>query len=245
MITDIQTVLWKEFKEIMAIRGSRRGGLLSMGILIALIGIFMPLQSGPEWFTNPLLLIAWSWMPLFLVMGIISDSIAGERERHTLETLLASRLPDAAILLGKILAAVLYAWVTLVIGLLLGALVINIAHPQLPTKFYDIQMFLGVLVMVFLGALLMTAIGVLASLRAETVRQAYQRMSIGFLAIWLVPIIGMQIMPVGWKDILNTILIGVNWGSLVIYIMVGLVVLDSILLAVAFQRFKRSRLILD
>jgi ABC-2 type transport system permease protein len=245
MITDIQTVLWKEFKEIIAIRGSRRGGLLSMGILIALIGIFMPLQSGPEWFTNPLLLIAWSWMPLFLVMGIISDSIAGERERHTLETLLASRIPDAAILLGKILAAVLYAWVTLVIGLLLGALVINIAYPQLPTKFYDIQMFLGVLAMVFLGALLMTAIGVLASLRAETVRQAYQRMSIGFLAIWLIPIIGMQIMPTGWKDVLNTILIGVNWDSLVIGVMIGLAVLDCILLMIAFNRFKRIRLILD
>lgn len=245
MIADIQTVLWKEFKEIMMMRGSRRGGLLSMLILVALIGVWMPLQTGVEWLTNPVMLISWSWMPLFLVMGIISDSIAGERERHTLETLLASRLPDTAILLGKILAAVLYAWLTLVAALLAGALAINIAYPQAPVHFYSMGMFFGVLGLVFLGALLMTAIGVLASLRAESVRQAYQRMSIGFLILWFVPIIGMQVMPADWKAALSLRLMGVNWQTVVIGVLLGLLVADIVLLAVAFQRFKRNRLILD
>lgn len=245
MITDIQTVLWKEFKEIMMMRGSRRGGLLSMLILIALIGIWMPLQSGVDWLTNPVMLIAWSWMPLFLVMGIISDSIAGERERHTLETLLASRLPDKAILLGKILAAVLYAWLTLLASLLMGALMINIAYPAAPVHFYDLRVFFGALVLVFLGALLMTSIGVLASLRAESVRQAYQRMSIGFLILWFVPIIGFQVMPAEWKTSVDTTLTGMNIQAVVISLLVGLVVLDVVLLTVAFKRFQRNRLILD
>ena len=37
---------------------------------------------------------------------MIADGIPGERERHTLETLLASRLSDRSILLGKVMAAV-------------------------------------------------------------------------------------------------------------------------------------------
>jgi ABC-2 type transport system permease protein len=40
--------------------------------------------------------------------------------RRTLETLLASRLSDDAILLGKLCASVLYAWVLMIGSLGLG-----------------------------------------------------------------------------------------------------------------------------
>ena len=45
-----------------------------------------------------------------MVSSLVADSFAGERERHTLETLLASRLPDRAILAGKLLVPVAVAW---------------------------------------------------------------------------------------------------------------------------------------
>ena len=36
--------------------------------------------------------VMWMWFSLLLVINVVADSFAGERERHTLETLLASRL---------------------------------------------------------------------------------------------------------------------------------------------------------
>ncbi len=53
---------------------------------------------------------------------MITDSIAGERERQTLETLLASRLPDRAIVLGKIIAVTLFGWGLLLLGMIPGLL---------------------------------------------------------------------------------------------------------------------------
>ncbi|MCS6827529.1 MAG: ABC transporter permease subunit [Caldilinea sp.] len=52
-------------------------------------------------------------LPLVLSAILSADSLAGERERRTLETLLASRLSEQAILLGKMSAAVVLGWMLL------------------------------------------------------------------------------------------------------------------------------------
>lgn len=52
-------------------------------------------------------------LPLVLSAIMIAESLAGERERRTLETLLASRLSERAILLRKMSAAVLLGWMLL------------------------------------------------------------------------------------------------------------------------------------
>jgi len=92
-----------------------------VGIPLAILGIYLPWQNGPEWARTPLLPAALSWLPLLLVGALVADSFAGERERKTLETLLASRLSDRAILLGKIAALVSYGW-----GLALSSLVLSL-----------------------------------------------------------------------------------------------------------------------
>jgi ABC-2 type transport system permease protein len=60
----------------------------------------------------------------------LGDAIAGERERHTLETLLASRISDRAILLGKVIVTTGYAWGTALLGLLFGLFVANLSKGQ-------------------------------------------------------------------------------------------------------------------
>jgi ABC-2 type transport system permease protein len=112
MINDITTIIWKEIKEIFLQRPNFRGGWAGLLVLLAVFGIFIPLQSGPAWVSSPANLAIWSWVPYLLVSGVVADSFAGERERHTLETLLASRLSDRAILFGKIGAALVYGWCT-------------------------------------------------------------------------------------------------------------------------------------
>jgi len=95
----------------------------------------------------------WAWVPLFLVMGVIAYSFAGDRERHTLETLLASRLSNRAILLGKIAAAVGYALRVTLLSLAAGLVTVNVAHGRDSPATAG-----GILAVGFLGTLLAAAI---------------------------------------------------------------------------------------
>jgi len=244
MITDILTVMGKEFKEIFLLRGSVRSTLINLAILLGLAGVVFPLQMGALWLTNPTGILTWSWLPLFLVMGIVADSFAGERERHTLETLLASRLPDRAILFGKISAAVLYGWGMAVLAILIGAVTVNIAYPGGGLKFYPLNIFAGAVALSLLAALLISSIGVLVSLRSATTRQAYQKMSLAFLAVWMLPLV-LQLLPDSISRPLFQALSQLNLRQLAAGGLGLLVIADIVLLAAATRRFRRDKLILD
>src|SRR5436190_12483504 len=128
MMADIATIMWKELKEWLFQRGSAgRGGWVGQLIFVAVFGIFLPYQNGPRWVDNPMALVFWAWVPLLMVASVTADAFAGERERHTLETLLASRLSDQAILFGKVAAAIAYGWGLSLLSLLLGDITVNIA----------------------------------------------------------------------------------------------------------------------
>jgi ABC-2 type transport system permease protein len=243
MISDIITIAQKELKEIFLNRGSVRGGVSSLLIVVGICGIFFPLQWGEDWITQPIGLAMVAWLPLFMSIGLVTDAFAGERERHTLETLLASRLSDQAILFGKMAAASLYGLSIAVGSMLLGAVTVNIAHPGI--GFYPVQNFLGAILFAMLLMLLVTGAGVLVSLHASTVRQAYQRMSFGFLALWVPLSLGPQILPEAGKQQLAIWIAGINGLQAAIAGAVLLVIVDGILIALAITRFQRSRLILD
>jgi ABC-2 type transport system permease protein len=127
VIGDILTVAWKEWRELLQLGGNLRGGRLSLIILLGVFGVFLPIQAGAGWVQSPATVFYWGWVPLMLVSGAVADSFAGERERHTLETLLASRLPDSAILLGKMLAAVAYGWGLVIVMLVLSLVTVNLS----------------------------------------------------------------------------------------------------------------------
>lgn len=242
MFTDVLTIISKEWKEMFMARGSLRSGLFSMLIMVGLLGIFMPLQNGRDWLNNPLLILIWSWVPVLITLSMVTDSIAGERERHTLETLLASRLPEAAILLGKIGAAVFYAWGIMLASLLLGAVTINLAFPASPA-FYDLQVFGGVLVFSLLTSWLFSSIGVLVSLHSKTARQAYQKMSVVFLLLWFIPMLVIQFLPQEIKAGLSARLMTLDLNAVLTLGLVILLTADAALLLVCLNRFQRRHLI--
>jgi len=101
MIGDVLTVMWKEWRELVFHPASLRSTLATAAVIVVLLGIVFPLKVGAAWLDSPLYLAYWGWVPSMLVSTLIADSFAGERERHTLDTLLASRLGDLAILFGK------------------------------------------------------------------------------------------------------------------------------------------------
>jgi ABC-2 type transport system permease protein len=175
---------------------------------------------------------------MFVIL-VISDAIAGERERHTLETLLASRISDRAILLSKVMVAVAYNWAVTLLCLLLGSLVINLSQGLRPWEFYrPISLFSVVLVLCFLVTLLAASGGVLISLKSATVRQASQTMLLGLIMLGLAISMVIRLLPPGLTASLTT-------SQMVRVIVLVLVVLDTLLLAASLLSFQRSRLILS
>ncbi len=245
MIADVGTMIWKEWKEVLLQRGSLRGGWTSVLIILALLGIFMPLQSGLEWLENPVLPLVWSWMPIFLTISLVADSFAGERERHTLETLLASRLSDRAILLGKMSAAVLYGWGLFMVSLLVGAVTINVVNWGDPLQFYPLDFFIACAGLSLLLCVFISAIGVFVSLRAPTARIAYQRLSLSMLAVIMLPVILTQILPQGSLAPMLASLEKIDLYYAFWVLGIALLGLDVLFILAALARFKRTRLILE
>jgi len=170
MFNDILTIIQKDLREILSARGSRKSSLIYLGIVVGLIGVFMPIQSGRLWLSEPIVPMVWSWFPVFLMISMVTDSIAGERERNTLETLLASRLSDRAILFGKIAGAVIYGWTISLVSNLLAVVTVNISDPTGGFQFYTLSLFLILLFLPLVIGILMSSLGVLVSLNAPTAR---------------------------------------------------------------------------
>ncbi|HNT55503.1 MAG TPA: ABC transporter permease [Anaerolineaceae bacterium] len=245
MLTDIFILIWKEWKEVFLQRSSGRMGLLSLLIFVGMFGIFFPLQSGVEWLTTPVSMAIAMWMPIFLVLGLVTDAFAGERERHTLETLLASRLSDTAILFGKIGAGVAYGFTFALVTLIVGAITINIAFPAGGFKFYAPALFFGGLAFSLLACLLVASLGVLVSLRSPTARVAYQKLSIVMLVIVLLPTLLLPLLPENTRLSLQLALQNANWNTIILVAALVLIGAVVILIAAARARFQRAKLILD
>lgn len=245
MIADISTIIWKEYRENIITLHGTRGGVGNIVIIVLLMGVLLPWQMGTAWISDSKQLLYWSWIPIFLALSHITDSFAGERERHTLETLLSTRLSDQAILFGKLLSVVLYAWLLTIISLLLGAVTVNVAYPSDSLQFYPLQNFAIGIGISFLSALLISCIGVLVSLKSSTARQAYQRMSVVFLVIWFLPLLALQILPKPMVEQLMVWATALDLPSVIGGLMAGLLVVDAILVWIVNSVFNRSRLIQD
>ena len=245
MTTDIVTVMWKEWKELLAAQGSARGGLLSLIVTLGLFGIVFPLQGGAGWIASGLPLLNAAWLPFFLLNGMVVDSFAGERERKTLETLLGSRLSDRAILFGKLGAAISYGWGLTLLSFALALVSLNVAPGHDHLLLYSPTVGLGFLVLSLLGAGLAAGSGILVSLRAATVRQAYQQLSLTSMLLPALLVLGFLVLPAGWKDQSLQTLVTLSMAQLVVAVGLVLVVVDAGLIALAMARFQRARLILD
>jgi ABC-2 type transport system permease protein len=245
MIMDLFTVMQKELREFFAPGGSRRGGLIGILIIIVVFGVFIPLENGRDWVTSPFTVAFYGvYLPLSLVTNVIADAIAGERERHTLETLLASRLSDRSILLGKLSAAVVYTW-ALSMGTAVVGMVVANSKGHGGFAFYPGGVALAMAVLAVLVALLYAGIGVQISLRAATVRQAQQTLGFAFLIVFLLPFIIFTLLSTQQKRQFIQWLTTANWTQVGIGASVVLLILDVVLVAIALARFQRSRLILS
>jgi ABC-2 type transport system permease protein len=245
MIGDVWAVMRKEWKELLMARGSTRGSLMQLLLSLGVFGIFLPWQFNEQWLTSVWTVFWVLFASLFWTTPVIVDSFAGERERHTLETLLASRLSNRAILFGKFFAALSYVWGQILVALLLGVITVNLVQEEGGLLFYRASVGLGAGGLGLLGAGLVAGLGILISLRAASVRQATQTLLFPLTILLLLPSIGTMILPADLQVRIFKWLIEADVTGLVLGVMAALLVVDAALLAAALARFQRTRLILD
>ena len=244
-MNDILTVMWKERKGLFRYKGSRTRFLLVL-LTPVLLAVVMPWQWGAEWVEEIPTVILAALIPMILVGVTIPDSFAGERERHTLETLLASRLSDRAILFGKVAVSVALGWGVTLVVLLLSLITVNIAHWDGKLLLYPPVIAWGNLALSLLMAVLVAGMGILVSLRAETVQQAAQTL----MALFVVPIILMQlaafVIPMALpSDQIRRLIESIDGAQLMLIVLAVLALLAASIFALAMARFQRSRLALD
>lgn len=236
-MNDIWTMMWKESKDLL-FQGGWRASIRPL-LLIGIMGIYLPLQFGLQWLAlSPIELFVILWIPFSVIISFIGDAIAGERERHTLETLLASRMPDRAILLGKIVTTVLYAWAMGVLSLLLGLVLVDLFRTQGNWMFYPLDLFVDAIILLLLTSVLGASAGVLISLRVSTVRQAQQILSVGTIVFVFGIIFVLRAVPA-------SVFSSLTYSQFLLIAMAVIAVLDAILLGLSLVSFQRSRLILS
>lgn len=258
-MTDILTVARKELREILGGGGSRKG-LIRELFFVFLFGVFFPLSQAAAWRSGAVPTVFVFMIPLFLAGPYVADTFAGERERKTLETLLATRLPDSSIYLGKILAVCTYAWAVTQLILLASLVALNLsgagAEPAGTTAagaetgglfLYPAAVWVASLTGSYAAALLISGIGTFISLRSETVRAAHQAMmlplfvlifggSFGLGALWRALPLETQMSLARWAS-------GVSPMEAILGIVTILLLVDLFLLRLGVRRFRRSKLI--
>jgi ABC-type Na+ efflux pump permease subunit len=177
--------------------------------------------------------------PIFLVIPIMassviaSDSFAGEKERRTIEALLATPLSDGEMLLGKMLVSFVPAVVVTVAAFLVYAAVID--H-------FTLELFGGallfpnntwlMLIFMLAPALAFTdiALTVLISTRAKGVREAQQ-----ISTLLLLPLIGIVVGQVSGAMLLDP--------KLVTVMATALTAVDAVMFAASIKTFGRDRML--
>ena len=246
MFNDILTVMWKERKGLFRFRGSRIRFLMTMLTPILFAFVF-PLQAGPDWVEEFPPVVLSAVIPIILVGITVPESFAGERERHTLETLLASRLPDRAILWGKVLLAVAYGWGMTIVMLLVALILVNLLHGSGRIMLYRSEIAVANVLVSLLMSALIANLGVLVSLRSTTAQGAQQVL----ISLLLVPLMILQLIPMALFSVvpngreLLTQWLSVDLASVILVVVAVLVAANAGLLLATMAHFQRARLTLD
>lgn len=231
MMRDLWCVAWKE---LMMVRRNLKSYYANYIFVLVVWGLLIPasmvdsLQQGDATMS----LLVFAYLSVVLASGHTISAFVGERMQKTLGTLLTTRLSDAAIFLGKVVAIIInsYAVLLLVLGFHLGSVWYVSALKLYPTKFPYTPLQLAFMLLIPLWSLLYTSsLGVYISLKSTNIRGQH------FLNLFMgVPVF------VGFFFVLKSL----TWQRLLIGMVVFAVVSLGIT-AFSIGRFNRQRLILQ
>jgi ABC-type Na+ efflux pump permease subunit len=235
MLRDIWSVTWKE---LMLTRRNFKTYLTSYMFILVIWGILFPATMVNDvWHgRTTTALLAFAYLSVFLASGQTISAFVGERMQKTLGTLLTTRLSDAAIYLGKVLAIIILGYVVmlLVLGLHLSTvwyvaamrgILIDFPHETIP---YTSLELLFMLVLPIFSLIYTSSLGVYISLKSTNIRgQHILNLFMGF--------------PVAL--VFYYVLKSLTWQSLLSSLVIFGVCLGITLFSIG--RFNRQRLILQ
>ncbi|MEA2639204.1 MAG: hypothetical protein QOF51_598 [Chloroflexota bacterium] len=177
-------------------------------------------------------------LPLFwivtvaLTATIAADSFVGEKERDTIEPLLATPITNGELFFGKLLTAVIPAVIGTWLGLAIFAFGVWRAHnPYFPQFLLgDRDWVMSALVIIPLMALMSAGVAALISTRVATYRAAYQ-------------LNGLVVLPVITLLIPQTVLLFFITPSALVILAGGFLALDALLIFSAVHIFDREHLL--
>jgi ABC-2 type transport system permease protein len=250
VIPDVRTVAWKELIELR--RGSGAGGnrsLAGIAVFTLLFSVVVPVSAGEGGFGGLGVLAVGALVAAVWVLTTVPDAFAGERDRHTLETLLATRLPARAILIGKAAANVVCASALGLVAIVLAIVAGNVGgitrHGQEGIEIPWLDAGIGVLVLIA-TAILLTNLGILVALRASSALNAQKMLGLGLAGLALLVTFGVQALPRGIRADLVSVGEDVEtWNAalLVALAVLVLVVTNVALVAATLARFTRPALV--
>ena len=244
MFEDLLTVMWKEYKGLLRSSGSRWKSVAILVTPIALFGVIFPIQFREDWLAGYWSLAVAVVTPMLLIATTIAESFAGERERHTLETLLTSRLPDRAILLGKLFASLLFGWGMTLFLLVFSLVMVNVFEWTGTLMVYQPTIFWMDIATSLLVSGMVSSLGILISLRAPTVHNATQTIMLSlFMPLLLLQAVVFLLPNFVPVDLITAKLELLDIETIVYFILLVLVVLNVGLFFGAKVRFTRSKLV--
>ena len=178
--------------------------------------------------------LARNWLPMFLVLPIFlpillaAQSVAGERERRTLEPLLATPVSTLSLVLGKSIAALLPAVLITWLAAAAFCLGVDLVVHQLLLP--DTAWLFGTLLLSPLLALFGNALAVVISARVLDPRAAQN-----LAATTVLPLLGLLVMQLAGR-----IALGPGFYA---QLAIGVAVADAALIWLAVKSFDRERLL--
>ncbi|MFA9496591.1 MAG: ABC transporter permease subunit [Candidatus Bathyarchaeota archaeon] len=139
-------------------------------------------------------MLVYYFAPFFLIIPVMSssviaaDSFAGEKERNTLEALLATPITDSELLLGKILVSFISGMGVTIFGFILYVLTVNVLTVEIFGQYIMPTVPWLVLIFVLSPAIALLGVGttVIISSRVKGFREAQQ-----LSAVLVIPILGL------------------------------------------------------
>lgn len=247
-MSGLGAVFWKEVREQYLRGGRPTVSLVVFAILDVVVGIVAPVLIGQardlgraEFLVAAatLAVSALALSSLALPISVVIDAVAGERERHTLETLLASPARDRDIVLGKAFAILAFvAAQAVALGILCMA-TWSIFAGALGFA-AGLAFLVGGSVLSLLASSYTTGLGLFISQRARTVKSGQTILAYCMMPFFLLPSLLGPTLRAQVRGASPLWLAGVG-GLVVTVVFLGL---NTTFWALALTRFRRDRLLL-
>ncbi len=236
---------WVEFKAAFFTRLNLYSGYLSVFILMVICGIYMPFIRGLDWNGSTSMVFTYILVVPFCVVGtIIPASFIQEREMHTLEMLLATPAPDAAILLGKISMPTLYGWISALVCAAANLLVVNFFIPHNGLLLFPLNITICLILFSFLLSFTIAAIGALSSLHSRSYIQAQGKLTaIVFGPMFTSAFLLGPLSPLSWKTALSQILGVIGYPNYLFIYAILLILLNLLIVIIGLNKFNRKQVL--